>query len=283
MADALTGNTELVATKNDLIIALVQKELKFQAKLPSYVTDFSAFAGKGMKSIKVPRFTGASAFTVTNRASEAAVDSQAMTSAVDTINLDYRAHINWIIDADDELESSVEVQMEYAKRAATAHSRYLDTELVSKLEAAATDFVGPISRDKVLDMREFLLKNDADMSQLVLAIHPDQEKAMLKISEFTQAQIYGNAVIPSGVIGQVYGVPVLIHNGLAAGKSLMWEKSGIGLAFQRGVQMSNQLVNQYGTNTQRVAMDQKYGIGALQLGEKGLAGTKSPLICGLLT
>ena len=46
---AVTGNTQLGATKQELIAALVQKELKFQAKLVGTVTDVSPFAVKGSK------------------------------------------------------------------------------------------------------------------------------------------------------------------------------------------------------------------------------------------
>lgn len=277
MADIITGNTQLAPTKQDIIAAVVQKELKFAAKLLPYVTDVSIFAGKGAKTVSFPKLTS---FTVVNRASGVAGDASALTASVDQLALDKNAYVAWLIDSTDEVQSTIQAQVEFARRAAAAHGRYVDEQIIAVLDAAAGLDVGaaPITRDYVLDMREFLLKNDADMNQVVLAIGPDQEKAMLKISEFTQAQIYGGAVIPSGVIGSVYGIPVLVHNGISTGKAFMWEKSGVALAFQMAPNMTSQGANEYGSASVRYAMDQKFGVAALQLGEKGLLGTQSPLI-----
>ena len=279
MADAITGNTQLSATKNDLIIPFVQKELAFNAKLMPYSTDFSAYVGKGMKSIKVPKLTS---FSVVDRASGAAGDATVLTSSTDTINLDYAAYIAWIVDSQDEIQSSIEVQLENVKRAAAAHGRYFDEQLLVKL-FAATGYAqtGAITAAKILNMRQYLLKNDALREELVLAVAVDQEGVMLQIDGFTRADMYGSSNIPSGVIGQVYGVPVVVHNGLADGEALMWAKSGIGHAFQLQPNMSEQGANEYGSTAKRVALDQLFGIGALQVGLKGEISPASPMITSL--
>ena len=72
MADVITGNTQVGPTKQDLVAAIVQKELAFQAKLVPTISNWSALAVKGAKSINIPR---AASFTVTNRASGAAGDA----------------------------------------------------------------------------------------------------------------------------------------------------------------------------------------------------------------
>ena len=55
------GNTDLVATKNDLIVSLVQRELISKAVVMPSIRDASAFAVKGAKSVAIPR---AGSFTV---------------------------------------------------------------------------------------------------------------------------------------------------------------------------------------------------------------------------
>ena len=280
MADLITGNTQLAPTKADIIAAVVQKELQFQAKLLPYVTDVSMFAVKGAKSINVPKLD---AFTIANRASGVPGDSSVLTSAVDSIALSFNAYCAWIVDSADEIQSSIQVQMEFAKRAASAHGRYLDSQILAVLTSDLGLDVGaaPVTRDLILDMREYLLKGNADMAQVVLAIGPDQEKEMLKITEFTQAQVYGGAVIPNGVIGKVYGIPVLVHNGVATGKAHMWEKSGMAVGFQKAPNMSSQPANEFGTTAQRVAMDQLFGVDSLQNAVGGAAAGKSRLITGM--
>jgi len=277
MADLITGNTQLSPTKAEVIAAVVQKELAFQAKLLPYVTNVSQFAVKGANNISFPKL---SSFTITNRASGSQGDSSVLTATKDTIALSFNAYCAWIIDSMDEVQTSIEAQMEFAKRAAAAHGRYVDTQILAVAESDAGLDVGaaPITRDLILDMREQMVKSFANLADTVLVIGPDQEKEMLKIAEFTQAQVYGGIVIPNGVIGSVYGTPVVMHQGVAAGKAYMWAKEGIALGFQKNPAMSSQGANEFGTSAQRVAMDQLFGVDSLQKAELGAAAGTSPLI-----
>jgi hypothetical protein len=264
MADLIHGNTQTGATKQDLIAALVQKELAFNAQLLPLITNVSQFAIKGAKSISFPKLTS---FSVSNRTSGAQGDASVLTSSVDKLDLDQAAYLAWIVDSNDEVQSTIEWQSELAMRAAAAHGRYVDTHVISKLEAHgyAIATAGDITRDIVLDMREHLLANFANKDALSLIVGVDQEKAMLKIEEFTRAEVYGSAVIPNGMIGKVYGVPVYVHNGLAASSYYMFDKAGIALAFQKTPAMSEQSANEFGTGAKRVAMDQLFGAKGLQL------------------
>jgi N4-gp56 family major capsid protein len=277
MADVITGNTELVATKNDLITSLVQKELKFRAKLLASVTDLSSYAGKGMKSISFPKL---SSFTVENRASAVPGTIQALSATTDKLDLNLNAYVSWLIDSSDEIQSSMDVQIENALRAASAHGRYVDEQIIAVLEAGAGLDVGtaPLTADLILDAREQLLKSFADPAACVMLIGPDQEKAMLKIAEFVRADYYGSSNIPSGQIGTVYGMPVMVHQGVAAGKGYWYSKDAVGIAFQKAPSMAEQSEIAYGTNAKRVAIDQLFGVKALQTGELGAASGKSPLI-----
>lgn len=264
MADLIHGNTQTGATKQDLIAAAVQKELAFQAMLLSLVTDVSKFAVKGAKSISFPKLSN---FTATNRSSGAAGDASVVVSSVDKLDLDQSPYLAWIVDSNDEIQSTLEWQLELAIKAANAQGRFVDTHIISKLEAHgdAITATGDITRDIVLDMREQLISQFADKNALALVVSVDQEKAMLKIDEFTRAEIYGSAVIPSGMIGKVYGVPVYVHNGLGAQTYYMFEKSGLAVGFQKAPSMSEQSANEYGTGAKRTAMDQLFGAKGMQL------------------
>ena len=277
MADLITGNTQLGPTKQDIIAAIVQKELAFNAKLSGTVTDVSQFAGPGMKSISFPKL---SSFTVINRASGVAGDASQLTSAVDTLDLDYNAYVAWIIDSSDEIQSNIQSQIAFAQRAAAAQGRYVDTQIIGELETVgvATTTAGTITRDIVLEMRTSYLQNDGILDEAVWLVSVFQEEALLKVSQFESADVYGSAVIPSGVIGRLYGVPVMIHNGLADAQYFLYGKSGMALGFQKAPSMSQQGANEYGTAAVRVAMDQLFGVSGLELGEKGVAATESPLV-----
>jgi hypothetical protein len=274
---AVTGNTQLLQTKADLISALVQKELAFQAKLLPTITDVSVFAVKGAKSVSFPKFTS---FTVENRASATAGTIQDLTSTKDQLDLNIRAYVSWLVDSTDEIQSSVDVQAEYIKRASAAHARYLDTQIIAVLEANAGFDVGatPITQGLILDAREELVKNHADLNALTMLIGPDSEKVMLSIADFVRADAYGNSNLPSGTIGKVYGMPVVVHAGVAAGKAYWYEKSGCAIAFQKSPQYDEQKEISYGTGAMLAAVDQLFGVKALQLGQLGKGATESPLI-----
>lgn len=277
MADVITGDTELGATKQDLIASLVQRELEAKAKIFPTITDVSQFAVKGAQSISFPKLTS---FSVINRASGAAGDAAALTASVDQLDLDQRAYVAWLIDSADAVQTTIDSQMEFAKRAASAHGRNVDTQIITELETVgvATTTAGTITKEIILEMRESLLVNEANIDTMSLLIGPDSESAMLAINEFVRADAYGRSNIPSGVIGFVYGVQILVSTLVGASTYYMYDKEGCAIGFQQGPQMSNQKANEYGANAERWAMDQLFGVKGMHLGEKGVGATQSALV-----
>jgi hypothetical protein len=278
MADVITGNTQTAATKQAAIAALAQKELKQAAFLSQYFTDVSQFAVKGVKSISFPKL---SSFTVGERASGVKGEAVALTSTVDTLALDIPAYLQWVIDSNDAVQTTLQWDLESVSRAASAHGRYLDQKLIDAALANGqelTSAVGDVSRDKILEMREFLKKNNAVMNDVALFVAPDQMTALLKVTEFTQAQVFGMAVIPSGLIGRCYGIPVIETNSLTAGQYFMAEKSGLAYGFQRSPAIDEQKDIDYGAAAVKKVMDSLYGVKALQIGQANAGATKSALI-----
>jgi hypothetical protein len=276
MPDAITGNTQMVATKQDLIAAVVQKELKHRAILAPFFMDLSSLAVKGAKTVSIPKMTS---FTAIDRASGVAGDSTVLTAAVDQMALEWNAYVAWLIDESDAVQSSIDWELMTVTRAASAHSRFFESKLIAAAFASGKLLTaGAISRDKILEGREYLRKNEADLSQVILAVAPDQETALLKIDEFTRADIYGSAVVPNGVAGRLYGMPVVIHSGLADGQYFLAEREGLAYAFQSGPNYSEQGANEFGALSRRRAMDQLFGVKALQIDQGIATGGKSALI-----
>lgn len=280
---AVTGNTQLAPTKMDLILATALAELKFSSKLMPYVTDVSPFAKKGLKSIKFPKFTAG--FTVEKRATTASATIQDLATGVDTLDLDENAIIAWEIDAMDELQSQLSVQLEYVKRATAAHGRQVDLDILAEAANVSSLVVptGAITRDIILDMQSHLLNviDPEQFAQCALFVSVNQREALLKISEFTQAQVYGSAVIPSGVVGSVYGIPVVLHRGLTGNAAFMWHKEGIAWGAQAAPNFAEQSDVLKGSNTKIQVIDQLYGQKGLYLGLEGAAAGKSPLVCSI--
>jgi hypothetical protein len=282
----------LANSKTDLVIALVQKELRERVNLLPTIMDYSQFAVKGAKSIRVPRL---SSFTVADRAFGAAASEVALTDAVDEITLDKNKIIHFAIDKADEIQSSLDYQLSALTYAAAAHARQIDTDIIAELKSVASLNINggtpaDITVDNILDMREWLMSKNADMTRVTLVITPDQEKAMLKLAEFSRFEYRGIGPAPvlSGQIGSVYGVPVVINNSPELGEqnALMYEMSGCGIAFQKQPNVGQQPDVRYGSEGILFAVDQLYGVGGLQLGvndtvAQPVAGTESPLVTKL--
>jgi hypothetical protein len=153
----------------------------------------------------------------------------------------------------------------------------VDAAMVARTEVSVS---GLITRDLILEMVEYLSKNFARKDQIALFISPAQKTAMLKISEFTQAQIFGNSVIPSGTIGQVYGVPVIEAPILTDAEFFMADKDGLAYALQKAPAYDEQKAIEYGAGAMKRTLDQLYGVKALQIAAGTAAAGKSGLIIG---
>lgn len=276
---SVISNTEMAPTKMDLIIAAAQRELKAQAQLAGFFSDKSMFAVKGNKSVSFPKL---SSFQALDRASGVAGAEQVVTSTADKLDLNKNKQVLWVIDPSDEIQSTLNWELETVKLAASAHGRQFDRDLVDAAMLARTEVsaTGNITRDIVLEMIEYLTKNFANKNQIGLFISPAQKTAMLKINEFTQAQIFGNAVIPSGTIGQVYGVPVVEAPILNDGEFFMADKDGLAYALQKAPMYDEQKAIEYGAGAMKRTLDQLYGMKALQIAQGTAAAGKSALIIG---
>lgn len=274
----VTGNTELTATKNDLIVELVQRELISKAVLAPTIMDVSRFCKKGAESIAFPK---AGSFTVENRASGVQATKRVLTFAKDTLTLNVRATVSYLVDAMDEIESIVDVEGEYAIRAASAHAVYLEDQIIATLSSIAfkdTDCTGDITDAGILSMRKTLLNHKANRNGLSLAISADQEAVMLGIEKFVSAFQVGASKIPSGALGAIYGVPVYISTELATQEYYMYDAEGLCLGFQKGPMLDGRPAPEYGAGSLLKTLDQKYGVSGLQLAEQGMSAGISALV-----
>jgi hypothetical protein len=283
MPDVITGNTEIGNTKQGLIAAIVQKELAFRAKLTPFFTDLSALVGPGMQSISVPKL---SSFTVADRAEGVAGEVSALTSSVDKLELNQNLYVSWIIDAMTAVQSNIPAQLEFARRAAAAQARKIDELIIAELRSISFAFLNVgtdanVTYGNLTSMVRELEENDAELMDCVWLVSPAQKEAMFALTEVKQAQNFGQAVLPSGVIGQFLGCPVVLHSGLAGKELFLAEKSGLAYAFQKTASYGEEDKIEYGVGAKRAAIDQLFGLKGMQLGQKGAASGKSPLVIGL--
>ena len=283
MADVITENTQLGATKNALIAELVQRELVYNAKLTGIVTDVTEFAVEGMKSIAFPKLTS---FTVTNRAEGTKGEATALTASNDVLLLNQNAYVSYVIDKMTAKQSNIKPQMNFAKRAASAQARYIDEKIISTIRSGCSLFLNvggdvDVTFANLLELSKTLEKNEGNLANAVWLCSVAQKYKVMALAEFKDAAAFGRETLISGAIGTILGMPVMVHNGLADKELFLVDKEAVAIGFQIGAEYGEQDEIAYGVGAKRAAIDQLFGTVVLQQEQKGAAAGKSPLIVGL--
>ena len=247
------GTTETANVSNARIANLVQSYLVQESKLLPLVTDYSALAAPGVKSIGLPRSGG---FTVADKAENTAASAQIVTYAADTISLTTHKVVQFLVEkyASREAQPGIvsDMIMKAGKDLAYAVDGIIATQL---LDASSTttgglvdnviDFNDGSNNDfelaDVLNIRAKLQAKNIDPRECYLGLNPAKEKEALAISSFIDASAYGaNEPIMNGVIGKVYGLNVVVSNVFESDSLVAWHPSAIGFAFAQGIQVQSQ-------------------------------------------
>jgi len=267
-----------VNTKNDLIIESVQRELEAKATITTRVTDLSRLAGPGVKEIQIPKLDS---FTAVDRAFGVAGSVSELTDSVDSIALDQNVYVSWGMDRSSQFQSSINYEIELAKRAASAHSRFVNNLIVTRMIAAAGYVEGVavvVTKSIMLNMYKTVLGFEGQVENMNWECHIDQYTALLAISDFVDADKIGRGVLPSGAIGMLMGIPVIINNFVPNDQFLLHDKDGFGYALQQAPNLGEQPDIAFGSKGVKKALDQVMGCGHLQDNVKAVGAGNSPLI-----
>jgi hypothetical protein len=277
MADLIHGNTQVGATKEAMIAAVVQRELIEGSVVAPRCYDVSQYCEPGAKSIEFPK---GNSFTVLNRTEGAAGDASVITYATDLLALDVNAYVAWIVDYKSKVQAKIPVQLDLAARAARSHAKYLDDQIILELEAAgdATATAGTISYAILTEMMQTFMNRVGDKGNGSWLVGTSAWGTLVGLDEFKRADIYGSSVIPSGVVGTIFGVPVVVSNKVAANTYYLFDKMAIAYGFQAGASYSEQGANEFGSMAVRAVLDQIFGVAAMFVNQAGAGAAESALI-----
>ena len=245
MADALMGVTETAANALANVSRMAQLYLQQESFLMPTVTDYSSLAVKGASSIKLPRSGG---FTVGDKGENTAVDAQTVTYAADTISLDQHRVVQFLTEDIAEKQSMVNTIQDMVMKASKDLAADVDSKIITELKlasAAAPDhiiqYTDAVNEDielaDILNARKLLQDQFIDPRECYIGIGPAQEKNMLNIANFIDAEKYGSSEpIMNGEIGKVFGLKVIVHTGFGA-ETCVWHPTAVGMAFQEGVRV----------------------------------------------
>ena len=255
MADAISTTA---ATERDLVLSIVQDELNRNNFLRPTVMDLSSQAVKGAKTIDVPKFTsGMPAPQSQNADGLTPVDLQAAVFSVDTITLNKWENLAYRVPDRQSMQSAIAVEAELAKSAGARMGEYIDDQIVANLRLASTtapdhdrDLAGgatggagvtEITLAGISKARELLNRANVPQSDRWLVIPPEQEKALIDLDNFRNADKYGSRdALLKGEIGQIYGFRVMVSNAAAATEAFAYHKSCSAVAVQQEISFESQ-------------------------------------------
>lgn len=247
---ANTGPTEM-----DFISSIVQEELIRSAKLRPTVTDYSSMADKGIKSIDIPRFdTHFANPVVQNPDGETPAAESTLAFDVDTIDLNDWTNLHYRIPDRVSQQTRINLEAELAASAGKTYGNYLDDQIIAQLRLAADGTGGlpdhriqlsggtndEITLADITTARMLLNKANVSENDRFLLVSPEQEKAMLDLDNFVRANEYGSReALIEGEIGRVYGMRVIVHNGLNPAEAIAYQKGACGIAVQQEVKFES--------------------------------------------
>jgi N4-gp56 family major capsid protein len=245
---ANTGVTEM-----DVISSIIQEELMQASLLRPTVVDLSSMASKGVKSIDWPRIDASTSFSPTTQNPDGTTENaaQTVTFEVDSLSLNDWTAISFEIPDRVSTQSMVNLEAELAKSAGRRYGEYMDEQIIVQLRLASTaapdhkiDLDGAnthgvasaITLDGIAKARQLLNRANVPQSDRYLVIAPEQEKVLIGLDNFRNADKYGSRdALLKGEIGQIYGFRVIVHNGAASNECFAYHKTACAVAVQQEV------------------------------------------------
>lgn len=242
-----TGTTEM-----EVISSIVQEELLQASLLRPTVTDLSSMATKGVKQIDWPRFSSSTLSPAAqNPDGVTETSGQTATFAVDSISLNDWTSIPYEIPDRVSQQTMINLEAELAKSAGRQYGEYMDEQIIVKLRLASTsapdhkiDLDGAnthgvataITLDGIAKARQLLNRANVPQSDRYLVIPPEQEKVLIGLDNFRNADKYGSReALLKGEIGQIYGFRVIVHNGASSNEAFAYHKTAVAVAVQQEV------------------------------------------------
>lgn len=273
MGDQIIDATEVSVTRMDYIVETVQRELAAQAKVRPLVSDVSEFALPGNVSISFPKL---GSLSVQKLSEGQAADAQALTASEDQLDLDQLATVQFILKKQSELQSRLRFEDAMLTRAASAHARQVDTDILEAMASGAASgndvtYNGSDIEDNILDVVKALDEANAPEEGRFLVFRPAQKKLILSVANFVQAERYGsNIAVVKGELGMAYGLRFVMSNisttTFVDDTMIGFHREALAIGFQMDPTVDEEKAIKWGAGSKRIAVDQLYGYKVMQSG-----------------
>lgn len=232
----------LNAAQLDAIKKEVQENYYKRAVVAQTIVNASSMVAPGSKSITFPTVSSAA---MQDKTAGVALSDAGFTLDGDVMNLDKNKAIYTTIEDRSELQTVPNLGATVVREFAKAWVDQLESDVIAEIKNVSTaapdhlipldDGVGTeITQSQILEARKLLNDQKLPMSERFIALSTKQEKAMLSIADFVRADSYGNASgLVNGTIGRIYGMDVVIANGLGDDEAVVYHKDHMAWASQQ--------------------------------------------------
>lgn len=278
--DQITTVSEITDVSMELILSIVQTELKEQMVLAPTLTDYSALVGPGMKSVKVPRAVGE--FDAEKKLSATKFTSQSLSFSSDAISLDEHRGVLAEIENIASLQANIDLVGEYARRMASELALKMDEFVFEKMKltsASSPDHRRAFDNGSTLGKNDFVLAKKllrqanvpTNDGRLFMAISPERESDILKLADFVDADKWGDQAVAAklnGVIGRAYGFNIVVSNTVEDNACIAYHSSHVAWAQQMAPVFRTQ--PKLSIAGFEALLDHLYGAQVMDLGVRGV-------------
>lgn len=283
--DNITTVNEIDPVSMELIANLTQMFLTQNMVIAPTVTDYTSLVAKGAKSVEIPR---AGKLQAQRKNAGQKLNAQVMSIGTDLLALDKNYGI--LVENEDiaQIQSSIDLLSEYVKRMSAALALEMDNSVYEQMKltsASSPDHRVAFASGSSITQADFtnakkLLRIQnvpMDDGKLFLAINPYNEKAILDLTGFVDADkwLAGSAEAKlNGVIGRAYGFNIVVSNVVDDTGSLFYHSSHC--AFARQIQPKFETQRNIDNLSDKMALSHLYGTKVMDLGVRGvLVGSAS--------
>lgn len=205
--------------------------------------------------------------TAQNKVIETEVTLQSPTETKFSVSINSWKHVAFLLEDITKIQSASDLRKEYTDKAGYALSKAIDTDLIA-LYSGVSQSVGSsgidVDEEAILEAKRLLDEADAPRTDRTLLVAPSQEKSLLRIPRFTEADKIadGGKALRDGMLGRIHGFEVFVSTNVPTSsgtvKNLAFQKDAFVLATQSYPRVQAAYVLEYlGT---LVVVDEIYGV-----------------------
>lgn len=229
---------------SDAVFGYLERSLKFRDK----VDDFSSLVQGSGDRIHVPTI---SEVGVQDKSENGVVQYDATTESKVTLVVDQHKYASKMFEDIAMVQSNGDLMGKYAEALGYALAKQIDLSIAGMITAGISTGATLGTDDTLTDAEmETALASlgEADLDyrdgNLTFMVNPTLYADLLNNPKFVRYDALGTSNIPSGRLGEIYGIPVEMTNSLSTGgtavSGVIFHKSAGAVAFQQGVRSQAQ-------------------------------------------